>query len=199
MASVNDVLSPTQTTSYYDPQENVNVALIPDEKYRAFIVECKSQEVKVKGKYKAKVFNYKLEVAEENSELTYTSSDGKSVKGGVFTGKLVKGAGIFHFLTPSDDDDFQANPGGNERYMQFCEAIGIECPEIEIEVDGKKRMVKTLPELDTSDLLGKPILALLSENSFVNKENKKVNYFQAKSVEQWDVDARDLQDEDLPF
>jgi len=199
MASVNDVLSSTQSVSYYDPQENVNVPMIPNEKYRAFIIECKSQEVTVRKKYKAKVFNYKLEVAEENSDLTYKSSDGKTVNGGVFTGKTFKGAGIFHFLTPSDGDDFEANPGGNERYMEFCEAIGIECPEVEIEVEGKKRMVKTLPELSTDDLLGKPILATLVESSFVNKENKKVTYFQARSVELWETEARDLQDEDLPF
>ena len=199
MASVNDVLTTTQATSYYDPQENVNVPIIPNEKYRAFIIECKSQEVTVRKKYKAKVFNYKLEVAEENSDLTYTSSDGKTVNGGVFSGKTFKGAGIFHFLTPSDGDDFEANPGGNERYMEFCEAIGIEYPEVEIEVEGKKRMVKTLPELETNDLLGKPILATLVESSFVNKENKKVTYFQARSVELWETEARDLQDEDLPF
>ena len=199
MASVNDVLSSNQSVSYYDPMENINVPTIANEKYRAFIIECKSQEVTVRKKYKAKVFNYKLEVAEENSDLTYTSSEGKEVNGGVFTGKTFKGAGIFHFLTPSDGDDFEANPGGNERYMEFCEALGIECPEIEIEVEGKKRMVKTLPELSTDDLLGKPILAKLVENSFVNKENKKVNYFQAKSVERWDVEPRDLADEDLPF
>ena len=199
MASVNDVLSSTNSVSYYDPMENINVPTIANEKYRAFIIECKSQEVTVRKKYKAKVFNYKLEVAEENSDLTYTSSDGKEVNGGIFTGKTFKGAGIFHFLTPSDGDDFEANPGGNERYMEFCEALGIECPEIEIEGEGKKRMVKTLPELNTDDLLGKPILAKLVENSFVNKENKKVNYFQAKSVERWDVEPRDLADEDLPF
>ena len=198
MASVNDVLSATPTTSYYDPQENVNVPMIPNEQYRAFIIECKAQEVTVRKKYKAKVFNYKLEIADENSELSYISN-GKEVKGGAFSGKAFKGAGIFHFLSPSDGDDFEANPGGNERYMEFCEAIGIQCPEVEIDVDGKKRMVKTLPELSTDDFLGKPILATLVESSFVNKENKKVTYFQAKSVERWETEARDLQDEDLPF
>jgi len=198
MASVNDVLGSTTTTSYYDPMENVNVPMIPNEKYRAFIIECKSQEVMVRNKFKAKVFNYKLEIADENNELTY-HVNGKDINGGVFSGKTFKGAGIFHFLTPSEGDTFTANPGGNEKYMEFCEAIGIKCPEIEIEVEGQKRMVKTLPNLESSDLLGKPILATLVENSFVNKEGKKVTFFQAKSVETWATEARDLADEDLPF
>ena len=201
MASANEVLGSESVQSYYDPKEDVNIPIIPKQLYRTHITSCRIAEVSVRKKYKAMVYNCKVKIADENKELTYRDEDkGVDVNGGAFSGKSVKVSGIFFFLRPSDEDTFKDNSGGNEEYLKFCEAIGVECPEIEIKVDGEKRMVKTLPELNEQDIVGKPLLAHIDQSSFVNKEGKKVDYFEVKAFEEWEgATARDFDEEDLPF
>ena len=94
MASMNEVLGGTSVQSYYDPKEDVNVPIIPKQLYRTYITNCRIATVDVRKKYKAKVYNCKAEIADENSELTYRDENkGVDINGGVFSGKSLNVSG----------------------------------------------------------------------------------------------------------
>lgn len=208
MSTMTEVAEATTTTvNYYDPSEDKRPTRLASGVYPAHIIECESKtlEKKVKGKYKAMVFNYKIEVHSEASSRTYQIEDidgsMKDVSGSDYIGRKIKSGGIFFFLTPDVGDDFKANPGGNKKYMDTALALGVDCPEIEVEVDGEKRMVKTLPNLTKSDFLGKPVLANVDRGkSYVNKAGTEVFPFEVKSIDKWETgEVRDVELEELPF
>ena len=190
MSSILDAMDKSDTHHYYDPSQNKNVNLVAKQLYPSHITECKIAEVSVRKKYKAKVFNFYVEIADAVKELTFTTDKGNQVKGG----------GVFFFLNPSDGDDFEANPGGNDKYLHFCESIGIECPEVEVEIDGEKRMVKTLPELQESDIIGKPMMSYIDVAPWKDKDGNQKFSMNVKNFDKWtDGETRDLEMEDLPF
>ena len=156
----------------------------------------------MKKKYKAKVYNITLEIADSIKNESFDTKDG-TVLGTSFVGRNLYSTGIFFFLTPSNGDTFEANPGGNERYLKFCEALGVESPIInmDVEVDGKveKREVKALPVLEESDLIGKSILAFVDYAKYTDKEGNKRQSLKAKLFESCDLDARDFEVDELPF
>ena len=200
MSSILDAMDKSNVTHYYDPSQNKNVSLVAKQLYPSHITECKVAEVSVRKKYKAKVFNFFVEIAKEVKSLTFADASGKEVKGDSFAGRRVKGGGVFFFLNPSEGDDFEANPGGNDKYLHFCESIGIECPEVEVEIDGEKRMVKTLPELEASDIIGKPMMSYIDLAPWKDKEGNQRSSMNVKNFDKWsNGETRDLEMEDLPF
>ena len=200
MSSILDAMEKSDTHHYYDPSQNKNVSLVAKQLYPSHITECKVAEVAVRKKYKAKVFNFYVEIADAVKELTFTNNSGKEIKGTSFAGRRVKGGGVFFFLNPTDGDDFEANPGGNDKYLHFCESIGIECPEVEVDIDGEKRMVKTLPELQVDDLIGKPLMSYIDVAPWKDKEGNQKFSMNVKNFDKWtEGDSRDMAMEDLPF
>ena len=196
MSSILDAMEKSDTHHYYDPSQNKNVNLVAKQLYPSHITECKVAEVSVKKKYKAKVFNFFVEIADAVKDLTFTTTNGKEVKGTSFAGRRVKGGGVFFFLNPVDG----ANPGGNDKYLHFCESIGIECPEVEVEVDGEKRMVKTLPELQSEDIIGKPLMSYIDIAPWKDKDGNQRHSMNVKNFDKWtDGETRDIGIEDLPF
>lgn len=198
MANVLDTLD-TDRVHYYDPKLNSNVRLVEKNTYLANIKSCTVREVNVKNKYKAKVFNYSIELAKENSGEIFVRQNGERVEGDSFVGREVWGTGVFFFLNPTEDDNFEANNGGNEAYLNFCEGLGIECPTTEIEIDGEKRSVKTIPNLEVDDVIGKPVKALIDYAKVRDKEGNYNNRLRVKSVTSWTEGESKDYDADLPF
>ena len=201
MATVNDVLGKSDTIQFFNPGESTRKKLIPKQVYYAYISAVSIKEVPVKSRYRAKVFNLTLELAKENEKVTFYDN-GKEVNGGIYEGREVRTKGVFLFLNPSDGDDWEANNGANENYLGFCENIGIDCPEVEVELDGEKTKVKQFPILDASDLIGKPVRAYIVEESWKDKSGQSRTSVKAVGFERWDAPLRnDLKDkhDDIPI
>ena len=154
------------------------------------------REVNVKGKYKAKVYNIVYEIAEECAKMTFLADQGEA-NGSPFVGKQVYGTGIFMFLNPQAGDTFEANNGANERYLRFCETIKVDCPEVEVDVDGEKRMVKQFPELKESEVEGSPIMGYVDIQEYVQDGKTKISY-KVKDFSEW-VEGKKKDLADLPF
>ena len=203
MDSIYDLIK--EGFNFYDPSLNVgNVKPEPRQFYRGHICEVKVMEVNVKKKYKAKVYNFSVELA-ENKDRTYNvidsdSSERKQVSGDVFKGKKIRGQGVFQFLVPKKGDSFEANSGGNDKYLHLCESIGAKNDKVLVEIDGEEREIVRFPDLDNHDVLGKPIDAFLGIVKWKNKEGDFIESIMVKSYKLWaDGEARDLELEDLPF
>ena len=136
--------------------------------YLGHIVQVNSKVVDVlKGKYKARVYDYFVEVAPENVEnkYTYTRYDDDKVvdtEGSAYIGYKFKGS-IFKYLEPGKDDKFEARSEFNKYYLWFCEACGIECPTVTTKIDGEEMEVKSLPVINMEELVGTPVQAVIGK------------------------------------
>jgi len=205
MSTAEDVVK-HNAVNFFDPSQEQSKVRLAVGTYPAHIIKCEIREVDVKGKYRAKVYNYRVKVHKSVSDVNsfaIEDIDGsmKPVEGNNYVGREIRSAGIFFFLTPDIGDSFKANPGGNRGYMNAVTALGIECPEIEVEVDGDKRMVKSLPDLRESDFIGKPVLANVNMgkpwkgNDGVERQTPEV-----KTIDLWKDGVQvDMEVDDLPF
>tara|TARA_B100000519_G_C14231690_1_gene432703 strand:+ start:718 stop:1329 length:612 start_codon:yes stop_codon:yes gene_type:complete len=203
MATIDDLLA--AGFNFYDPEKNVgNVRPEAKQFYRGHICDVKVQEVNVRKKYKAKVYNFYVELA-DNSDRTYNVQDAdtlenKQVKGDAFKGKKFKAQGVFQFLMPKPEDNFSENSGGNDKYLHLCSSINATNEKIKVTIDGQEKEVIKFPDLDASDLVGKPIDALLDVVKWKNKEGNTITSLNVKSFKEWDGgEPRDFELEDLPF
>ena len=196
MTSINDIdMGSGSTMNFYDPRQNERVSLIPKQLYPMHIKKVTTRIVDVKNQYKAKVYNLTYVIAEECSKLTFNTDQGE-VNGSSFVGKQLYGTGIFMFLNPQPGDSFKANNGGNEKYLAFCEAIKINCPEIEVDVDGEKRMVKQFPELSEDEIVGSPIRGFVDIEEYKDKDGETRKSFKVKHFSDW---ADGKKDDGVPF
>ena len=200
MTSVNEIkIGETQHMHYYDPKENDRVSLIPKQLYPVHAKKVDIRDVRVKGKYKATVYNVYYQIAEECSKHTFLTDKGE-VTGAGFVGKEIRGTGVFMFLNPEPGDDFESNNGANERYLHFCEHLKIDCPEVEVELEGEKRMVKQFPTLIEKDIIGKPLLGFIDTESYINNDGETRISFKVKDFTKWeDGKFKDFELADLPF
>ena len=75
----------------------------------------------------------------------------------------------------------------------------MECPEIEVDVDGEKRMVKQFPELTESEIKGSPILGFIDTQEYVQDGQTKISY-KVKDFSEWaEGKKKDFELADLPF
>ena len=199
MASVNEInIGDKNQMHYYDPRENTKVSLIPRQLYPMNAKKVDIREVSVKGKYKAKVYNVIYEIAKECSQYKFPSESGE-INGSSFVGKTVYSQGIFMFLNPKEGDTFEANNGANERYLRFCETIDVECPETEVHINGETRMVKQFPELQESEIIGKPILGFIDIVEYKDKNDGEIKRsFKVKDFAAW-TDGKIKDFVDIPF
>ena len=212
MADVNELID---NQSFYIPSEenkdnkqDVYIPLVPGE-YYAHIVDATYQEdIDVKGgKYKANVYNFFVELSPENKSNTYTySRNGEECEttGEVYAGKRVKAYGMWRWIEPKEGDTFESNGGQNKYFMLFCEALGVECPLVKAKVGGKEVEVKSLPELNTEDINGKPVIAIIGKGKpWTNKEGKEVKSNIVRYVKQWEggevMEIKEENLDDLPF
>ena len=199
MTSVNEINMGDKTQmNYYDPKENTRVSFVVKQLYPMHAKKVTTREVNVKGRYKAKVYNVVYAIAKECSNHTYNTENGE-INGSAFIGKEIYATGIFMFLNPKAGDSFESNNGANERYLRFCETMRVECPEVEVEIDGDKRMVKQFPELTESEIKGKPIMGFIDIEEYVKDGETRISY-KVKDFTDWaDGKVKDFAMDDLPF
>jgi len=181
MASISET-NITSMSNYYDPKLDKSPQPIVPGKYKGYITKTTINKREIGGgKYLAKIYNFE-------TELTDTGVKGRKLWS----------TGVFYFLAPENGDSFQANPGGNGRYLNLCKSVGMSCSEIEIEVDGEKRKVSQLPELTENDMLHKPLNVIVDyEKPWTNKEGETVKRLRVKSYTTWE-DAKEYEG-DIPF
>ena len=166
--------------------------------YLGHLKDVSTREVSFKG-YKAIVYNYWVEVAKENNKMKYTFRD-EFYDGGEYVGRNLKGLGVFKFLSPKEDDDFEANPSGNDKYLLFCKSIGAEVKREERDIGGKKVTVEIMPNLSEDDINGRPITAVVDRGKpYKNKDGKEIKPWQAKFVKAWDEGEIRNFKEEIPF
>ena len=166
--------------------------------YLGHMKDVSTREVSFKG-YKATVYNYWVEVAKENEVMKYTFKD-EEYDGSEYSGRNLKGLGVFKFLTPKEGDDFEANPSGNDKYLLFCKSIGVDIKKAEREIDGKKVTVEIMPSLSEEDINGRPVTSVVGRGKpYTNKQGKEVNPWQVKFVKPWDEGEIRNFNEEIPF
>tara|TARA_R110000824_G_scaffold10990_2_gene47958 strand:+ start:7593 stop:8225 length:633 start_codon:yes stop_codon:yes gene_type:complete len=210
MSDINDILDGEDTggIAYYDEAQDTPKVAMCEGSYPGHIVSVKSVVRTVKQVHSALIINVKVKIAEpcdDHSIFQALDFDGNKVEvnGGQFAGRELNASGIFKFLHPKKDDEFEPNPGGNKGYANFCTVVGCEPTVKEIEHNGEMISVKELPDLTDEDILGKPVMAVVgrgkpwkSDRDGKVRTSLEIKWFRnwtngsVKSVEE---------DEDLPF
>ena len=198
-------------TFYHDDGSDTNKkqeakVIMPNGEYPAHIVKAEYVRRDVKGRYKALVYTVTVQLAKEcqGMMLNARTTDGKTIEidAGKYVGFKIKSNGIFKFLHPNGDDSFEANPSGNKKYASFCEAIGVDTPTIETEIDGKKVKVNEIPDINESDMLGRPVKAVIkrgkpwtSSTDGITRRPLQVQWFNT-----WEDGSQiEIVEDDLPF
>ena len=158
-------------------------------------------------KLKARFFNLRVRVAPETADLTFThhGDDGTETThtGANYVGWEVKG-GIPRYLEPNREagDIFDANPGGNEDYLELCGVLGVQPETREINSNGTTVTAHILPMLEAKDAIGRPVTAIVGRTKdWVNDEGKTVRAYKVKKVNEW-KDGKRLSTtatDDIPF
>ena len=136
---------------------------------------------------KARIFNYKVEVAHENATREYTFTDHNGTQhttsGEPYVGWTVSARGVFRFLEPGEGDTFESNSENNVAYLRFCQALGMTIETTQREVNGKTIDVQVLPTLTEHDINGRPVIAVVGrDKDWVNDEGETMPSFRAKFV-----------------
>ena len=191
MADVNDMFNDiTKEQSYYKAGAKKEVTQFAKGEYLCHIVAVKSKIVDVQNKYKARVYSYTVEVANENKDMDFTIIDidgkPKAVKGDGYVGKKFFGT-LWRFLEPTDKDTFESNSTGNTNYLRFCETIGVKCPKETKTIGGEDIEVQILPSLSEDDFLGQPVTSVVDLGKpWTDKEGKRRQYWECKFCKKWE-------------
>ena len=177
--------------------------------YLGHITNARSIIRPVLGRFQARIYNFDILVSPENKTMKYQYEDitGKHVEitGEQFTDKKLIAKGVFKFLDPQEDDDFESNPTGNRGYSLFCETLGVPSTEETRSIDGKQTTVKLLPLLTTEHMLGRPVTAVLKKvkDEWTNNKGEKMHYsWRVSYVKPWTtgtVKEMTVNEDDLPF
>jgi len=176
--------------------------------YHGHITDARTlvREFKKDGRVlKARIFNFKVHVAPENAQNTYTiHTDGntRTVTGEHYVEWDVVADGVFRFLEPTGDDKHESNAEGNKRYMRFCQSLGLEIPTEERTINGSTVKVQLLPEIKETDLNGTPVIAVVGRGQdWVNDTGETRPSWRVKYTKLW-TDGKRLAattTNDLPF
>ena len=212
MADIGNILDGPESggVTYYDPAQDKPSVAMPEGSYPCHIIKVDTAVRDVKKVHKALIYNVRVKIAEPNEAHTTFDAvdyDGNKaqVNGGDFAGRELRSNGIFKFLHPTDEDEFEANPGGNKSYANFCTVVGKEPQVKEVELNGEMVSVKELPDLMEEDILGKPVVAVIGRGKpwKSDRDGKVRTSLEVKWFRTWsDGDALDmdsLEDDDLPF
>ena len=154
-------------------------------------------------KFKAVVYNYLFEVDKANSGqsydyITYKTEEKAVAEGKDYIGRIYRSGGIFRFLEPQEEDDFVSNASGNKSYLRFCETLGMKIEKKKVNVDGVDMEVKVLPSLDTTEINGKPAIAIVDKGKpYTSKDGKERTPYVVKFIKTWEEGKE--KDADIPF
>tara|TARA_R100000458_G_C8205137_1_gene194433 strand:- start:60 stop:689 length:630 start_codon:yes stop_codon:yes gene_type:complete len=209
MAEISDILDGPSSggVTYYDESQDKPRVPMPEGSYPCHITSVDTAVRTVKKIHQALIYNVKVKIAEPcdaHSTFQAVDYDGNKceVNGGDFAGKEMRSNGIFKFLHPGPDDEFEANPGGNKGYANFCTVVGKEPKVKEIEHNGEMVSVKELPDLVEEDILGRPVIAVIAPGKpwKSDRDGKVRTTLEVKWFRNWaDGEIIDLDAEDLPF
>ena len=155
---------------------------------------------------KARIFNFKVVIAPENTHHKYTmhrnGHEPRTVTGEHYVGKTIVADGVFRFLEPTDGDTFESNTAGNKRYLMFCQSLGLEIPTEERTVNGKTVKVQLLPDVKETDLDGTPVTAVVGRGQdWTDDHGKNRPSWRVKFTKLWSDGKRlaTTTTNDLPF
>ena len=179
--------------------------------YLGHITDVQTRLVEFKN-YKARVYNLKFTVAEENKSMEYQKGywkEGKfidlgKITGECYAGRVFRSIGIFRFLEPGEGDEFESNSAGNKNYLSLCSAVAKEPTMVTQTIDGKEIELKELPSLNEADLMGVPVKAAVRKGKeYQDKKGKTRNYLDVKWVMKWEegskIDVKDTKNDEIPF
>jgi hypothetical protein len=190
MSSVDSILD-SKSEAYYDPAADFS-GVMPEGTYKAYATELTLKEdLVVRSKYLADVYEVTFEIADENSEYSY-DRDGKTVSGKAFVGKKLRSKGFFRFKKPNPDTypNLEENSGSNKSYMELVESFGVE-----LEEDKEGRFF--LPSVDESDIVGVPVIIDVYHSKWTDNDGNERTTPRAGSIFKWDGQKRRLKD--FPF
>ena len=174
--------------SYYDPTEDKPSVIVPEGDCYAHVKDYTVKEdVVIRGKHLADIYNVTFKLAEENSDKTFGEYSGN-----IFAGKTVRSKGFFRFKSPNKPN-LEPNSGGNRQFKELCEALRIK-PE-EKEVDGKT--LYALPVLTPSNVEGIPAIVKIKHETWTNRDGEEVTSPKVVSVFSWNNGKVDTSD--VPF
>ena len=200
----------TKMDTNTDKRDTTNQkAALVEGAYLGHIVNARSIIRPVLGKYKARIYNFDVIVADEHARMKHQYEDisGQHVEitGEQFVGRKLIAKGVFNFLDPKEGDDFEGNPTSNKKYSLFCETVGLTAKEEIRTIDGKDIKVKLLPTLTEKDMNGKPVTAILKKikDEWTNKNGEKMHYsWRVSYFTKWNdcqVKKMEVNPDDLPF
>ena len=177
--------------------------------YLGHITETRSltrEFVKEDRPMKARIFNFKVTVAHENSNNKYTlhrkDRAPREITGEHYVGKTIVADGVFRFLEPVEGDKFVSNAEGNKRYLMFCQSLGLEIPTEERTINGNTVKVQLLPNVKEDDLEGTPVIAVVGRGQdWTDDTGNTRPSWRVKFTKQWKDGKRlaKTTTNDLPF
>jgi len=214
MANTNDVFDDllNKKESYFVPGSSKGKKVIPNVRgeFYGHLQNATMKEVSWKRdgkKYKAVVYNYEflIDGANESQSYTYTSyTDDKEMtaSGKDYIGRSYRSNGIFRFLEPEEGDDFVSNSEGNKSYFRFCETLNVDIEKKVVQMDGQDVEVKVLPSLSTSEINGKPAIAIIDKGKpYTTQDGKERTPYLVKFIKTWEGgEAKSMEAGDaIPF
>jgi len=215
MANTNDVFDDllNNKESYFVPEskkKSSNVAPNVRGEFYGHLQNATMKEVswaRDGKKYKAIVYNYEfiIDGANESQSYTYTSyTDDKEMtaSGKDYIGRSYRSNGIFRFLEPEEGDDFVSNSEGNKSYFRFCETLNVDIEKKVVQMDGQDVEVKVLPSLSTSEINGKPAIAIIDKGKpYTTQDGKERTPYLVKFIKTWEGgEAKSMEAGDaIPF
>ena len=177
--------------------------------YLGHITETRSltrEFVKEDRPMKARIFNFKVTVAHENSNNKYTlhrkDRAPREITGEHYVDKTIVADGVFRFLEPVEGDKFVSNAEGNKRYLMFCQSLGLEIPTEERTINGNTVKVQLLPDVKEDDLEGTPVIAVVGRGQdWTDDTGHTRPSWRVKFTKQWKDGKRlaKTTTNDLPF
>ena len=211
MPTVQEALNHEEVSTFVGSTETTTTTRqgLVEGEYLGHITNARSIVRPVLGKFKARIYNFDIIVADENTNLKYQHEDidGKHIEitGEQFVGKKLIAKGVFKFLDPQEGDDFEGNSAENQKYFRFCETLGVTPNDTTQMIDGKETTVKMLPVLTEDDMVGRPVTAVLRKvkDEWTNNKGEKMHYsWRVSYVKPWtEGKLREMKvnRDDLPF
>ena len=214
MANTNDVFDDllNKKESYFVPGSKNGKKVIPNVRgeFYGHLQNATMKEVSWKKdgkKYKAIVYNYEFLVDSANKSQSYEYTSYKNNEtmksaGKDYIGRSYRSNGVFRFLEPEEGDDFMSNAEGNKSYFRFCETLGVEIEKKVVQMEGQDVEVKCLPSLDTTEINGRPAIALIDKGKpYTTQDGKERTPYMVKFIKEWeDGKAKSMEaSDDIPF
>ena len=211
MANTNDMFDDllTKKESFFVPSSDASKpSVAPNVKgeFYGHLQEAQMKEVswtKNGDTFKAIVYNYSFVIDEANKSQSYTYSSYKdnseqTSSGEDYIGRAYRSSGIFRFLEPAKGDSFKSNSEGNKSYFRFCETLGVDIEKKVVKIKGQDVEVKVLPSLDTTQINGRPAIAVIDKGKpYTAKDGKERTPFLVKFIKTWE-DGK-VKDAQIPF